>query len=135
MATGGHDASKRVDETELLEIARDPVDARRLRESLEKLAGGASNDTLKEMAKEVLAGRIGLRDAVAVPAYSEALIEGGRPFREEWDKLSAAERERLAAEGEREYEAKRLEMEAEQRRGAENSGSKARHSGRGWSVY
>lgn len=139
MGVDDREASERVDESEFLEMTRDPVDARVLRESLEKLAGGASNDTLKEMAKEVLSGRVGLREAVSVPAYGEALLEGGRPFREEWDKLSDTDRARLAAEGEREYEAKRQEMEEERRRSwsgtGATSGSKLRHSGRGWSAY
>ncbi|WP_283112382.1 hypothetical protein [Streptomyces halobius] len=39
MGRGEPDTPKRVDESEFLEITRDPVDARVLRESLEKLAG------------------------------------------------------------------------------------------------
>jgi hypothetical protein len=130
------DTPRRVDESEFQDITRDPVDARRLRESLEKLADGASSDTLKEMAKEVLSGRVSLRGAVTVPAYGEALIEGGRPFREAWDQLSEAERAQLAAEGEREYQAKRAELEEERRQaqsGTQGKGN-ARHSGRGWSA-
>lgn len=137
MGRGEDDTPKRVDDSEFLEIARDPVDARRLRESLEKLAESAPNDALKEMAGEVVSGRISLREAVTVPAYGEALIEGGRPFREAWDKLSESERAELAAEGEREYQARRAEMEQESRdaQSGTQGRSQSRHDGRGWSLY
>ncbi|MBB1245769.1 hypothetical protein GL263_19725 [Streptomyces durbertensis] len=128
-----------VDETELLEITGDPARARVLRESLERLADGIAGDTLREFATEVLAGRVALRDAVRVPAYGDALVAGGRAFQDEWSRLSEAERQHLAAEGERLLESREREVAAARRAAAERrqdgSRRRPRHDGRGWSPY
>ncbi|MCK1794503.1 hypothetical protein MTQ01_00355 [Streptomyces sp. XM4193] len=113
----------------------DPVGARNLRLTLEKLAEGGAGETTQEMAREVLSGRIGLRQAVTVPAYSEALVQGMQPFKEKWEELSDSEREELAAQGQRDYEQQERELREE--RAAEerkrNGGNPPRHSG-GWTL-
>ncbi|MER6842878.1 hypothetical protein [Streptomyces platensis] len=129
---------KQVDEAEFLEISKDPAAARALRKSLETLAGGGAGETLKEMASEVLSGRLGLRDAVNVTAYSEALIENTQTARDEWASMSESEREARADEGARYLEEQRSEIEAERRGGpvhGKGSNGKSRHDGSGWSVY
>ncbi|MBB1251818.1 hypothetical protein H3146_00335 [Streptomyces sp. OF3] len=133
------DGEPRVDESELMDITGDPAHARVLRESLEKLADGVAGETLREFATEVLAGRVALRDAVRVPAYGDALVAGGRAFHDEWSRLSEAERQLLAAEGDRLLESKEREMAAARRTAAERRQSgrqrRSRHDGRGWSPY
>lgn len=132
--TGGDE--RWLGDSDFLEFTQnDPVSARNLRLTLEKLADGVAGDTTREMAREVLSGRIGLREAVTVPAYSEALVQGMQPFKEKWDELSDAEREELAAQGRHEYEEQERELREE--RAAEerkrNGGKPPRHSG-GWSL-
>jgi hypothetical protein len=71
----------------------DQARARSLRKALQKLADDrAPDDPLREMAREVLSGRTGLREAARVPSYAEALgdrmVQGFR----EYDRLSLDER-------------------------------------------
>lgn len=124
---------RQVDDAEFLDIAEDPVEARLLRKSLQQLAGGGAGDALQEMAREVLSGRVGLRDAVGVSAYGEALAECGQSFKDEWDEKSENEREAMAAEGRSVVSQERDEMEQE-RRDANRGGGGSRHDGRGWSA-
>lgn len=104
--------SKPVDDGEFLDIAKGEAEARQLRRTLETLAEHG-NGTVKEMARDVLAGRVGLREAVSVSSYSEALVETARPFQEKWGEMSDAERQQLAAEGERNMEEERQRIAAE----------------------
>lgn len=104
--------SKPVDDAEFLDIAKGEAEARQLRRTLETLVEHG-NGTVKEMARDVLAGRIGLREAVNVSSYSEALVETARPFREKWEEMSDAERHQLAAEGERQLEEERRQLASE----------------------
>ncbi|MFG2863264.1 hypothetical protein [Streptomyces sioyaensis] len=107
---------KRVDDAEFMEVSKDPAAARALRKALEQIAGGGAGGTLQEMAKEVLSGRIGLRDAVNVPAYAEAMVDQSQSVRNEWASMSDKERGELAAEGGRYLEAQRAEIEEERLR-------------------
>ncbi|GAA3370110.1 hypothetical protein GCM10020367_15440 [Streptomyces sannanensis] len=86
---------------------RDLAHARVLKTSLEVLANGGAGPVLREMAREVLAGRLGLREAMHAPEYAEALGERVRDVTTAWERLPAEERdwqtaqaERLLAEGE-----------------------------------
>ncbi|GGZ67473.1 hypothetical protein [Streptomyces bluensis] len=128
---------KQVDDSELLEMTQqDPVQAKILRQSLEHLASGLAGDTLKEMAQEVVSGRMALRDAANVSAYAEQAVEQSAPLAEKWASMSDSEREALAAEGERRLEDERRQFDDERRAESENrSGAKSRHDGRGWSLY
>ncbi|GAB2765197.1 hypothetical protein [Streptomyces bullii] len=130
-------SGKPVDDSEFLEMAQqDPVQVKILRQSLEHLASGLGGDALKEMAQEVLSGRMGLRDAANVSAYAEQAVEQAAPLAEKWASLSDSEREQLAAEGERRLEEERRQLDDERRAESENrSGTKSRHDGRGWSLY
>ncbi|MEV6930824.1 hypothetical protein AB0M46_40920 [Dactylosporangium sp. NPDC051485] len=85
---------------ELTSVAHgDPGVARALRQALDRLAGGAAGDDLREMADDVLAGRIGLRQAVLSRAYGEHLQTGLRAFTEYLDNLSPQERQDLREAG------------------------------------
>ncbi len=132
----GPESTRRVDESEFLEMSgQDPAQARVLRKSLEELASGRGGEALKEMAREVLSGRSGLRDAVNVSAYSDQLVAQAAPMAEKWAALSEAEREALAAEGERSIAEEQNRIDEERRASPGDSGKKSRHDGRGWSLY
>lgn len=75
--------------------------ARALHGALQKLASGSAGDVLQEMARDVLTGRVGLRDAVRVGAYAEALGEGTRALRTAWQELPEEERARYVDEARR----------------------------------
>lgn len=126
-----------VDDSEFLEMTQqDPAQAKILRQSLEHLASGLAGDTLKEMAQEVISGRMGLRDAANVSAYAEQAVEQSAPLAEKWASMSDSERDALAAEGERRLEDERRQLDDERRAESENrSEAKSRHDGRGWSLY
>ncbi|MFG2782649.1 hypothetical protein ACGFY7_33020 [Streptomyces prunicolor] len=84
----------RIGDADLMDITGgDQARARSLRKALQKLADDrAPDDPLRELAREVLSGRTGLREAARVPAYAEALgdrmVQGFR----EYDSLSPGER-------------------------------------------
>ncbi|MGI5378625.1 hypothetical protein ACQEV2_31120 [Streptomyces sp. CA-251387] len=130
-------SDKRVDDSEFLEMTQqDPAQAKILRQSLEHLASGLGGDALKEMAQEVLSGRMGLREAANVSAYAEQAVEQAAPLAEKWASMSERERDELAAEGERRLAEERRQLDEERRTESENrSGTKSRHDGRGWSLY
>ncbi|WP_435209719.1 hypothetical protein [Streptomyces sp. bgisy034] len=135
----GREPERQVDDSEFMEIAHDPAQARVLRKALEQLAGGGAGETLREMAKEVLSGRIGLREAVSVSAYSEAVMEKSQHFMREWEQLPERERDGLVAEGERYLREQQREIDDERREAQRGNnpgaGRNARHDGRGWSAY
>lgn len=120
---------RQVDDSEFLDIAEDPVEARLLRKSLQQLAGGGAGEALQEMAREVLSGRVGLREAVQISAYGDALAERAQSFKDEWDEKSEQEREAMAEEGRAVMAQERDEMEQERRDAGHGGGS--RHHGRG----
>jgi len=90
---------ERVDR-ELDKIGRgDPGTTRMLRSSLERLATGAGGADLQEAAKDILAGRVGARPALAGNVYGRALHDGIRRFREQYEQLSPEERRDLRESG------------------------------------
>ena len=135
--SAANSSEKRVDDSEFLEMTQqDPVQAKILRKSLEHLASGLGGPALKEMAQEVLSGRMGLREAANVSAYAEEAVVQSAPLAEKWASMSDSEREALAADGERRLAEERRQLDDERRTESENrSGTKSRHDGRGWSLY
>ncbi|MEW2402682.1 hypothetical protein [Streptomyces sp. NPDC046862] len=129
---------RQIGDADLMDIARDEARARALRKSLQRLADNSSgNPALQEMAKEVLSGRTGLREALRVGAYSEALGERIAQARREYEEQSPEERERQRAEAERYLEDQRAEIEQERQEAAERSRAaqqRARHSGHDWKL-
>ncbi|MET9494915.1 hypothetical protein [Streptomyces sp. NPDC006552] len=99
--------------TSCMDLTDDPVQQRLLRKALEVFHRGDSGPVLKEMAREVLAGRVGLREATRIPAYAEAVIDQGRDFRRQWEAMPDAERESLAQQGERHVAEERALLKAE----------------------
>lgn len=129
---------RQIGDADLMDIARDEARARVLRKSLQRLADNSSgNSALQEMAREVLSGRVGLREALRVGAYSDALGERIAQARQEYEQQSPEERERQRAEAERYLEAQRAEIEEERQEAAERSRAaqqRARHSGHDWKL-
>ncbi|MFE7858358.1 hypothetical protein [Streptomyces sp. NPDC057403] len=112
-----------VGDEDFLDIAKDPARARALRKAMQRLAE-SRDETLREMAREVLAGRIGLRQAARNGAYREALSEGARAGMRGYEQMSAAERKAAEAEGRRqlsEYQAE-IDRERVERQGERATG-------------
>ncbi|MEU6576992.1 hypothetical protein [Streptomyces sp. NPDC046805] len=124
-----------VGDEEFLDIAKTPAKARALRKSLQRLAG-SEDETLREMARDVLAGRVGLRQAMRTGAYREALHERASVGMRAYEGMSAAERRAAEVEGERQLDAYQEEIDrekAERQQAAGRSGP-ARHEGRDWRL-
>lgn len=132
--TNASDPHKEPDNSEFLAIGRDPASAKMLRDSMESLAKIKGDSPLKEMAQEILSGRVGIREAISIPAYAEALTQGIQDFKEKWDGLSDSEREELAAKGEQELSKIEQELSGEQQENRRPTG-KSRHDAQGWSLY
>ncbi|WP_045747640.1 hypothetical protein [Actinoplanes rectilineatus] len=77
---------------ELKEVAGSGRLAAEIRRNLESLRSGVAGPALAEMARDILAGRITLRDVAQTLAYSEPLLEALAEFRKFESQLSADER-------------------------------------------
>ncbi|MGP3981265.1 hypothetical protein [Streptomyces sp. KR80] len=132
------DDERQIGDADLTNITGgDEVRARALRKTLQKLAGSEqAGPALQEMAREVLAGRVGLREAMRINSYAEALGERVAQAREAYEQLSPEELERQKEEAQRFLEAQREEIEEEQReqRGGSGTGRPPRHSGHDWKL-
>ncbi|MFI6767090.1 hypothetical protein [Streptomyces sp. NPDC050355] len=126
-----------VDESEFSDLAKSPAEARAVKKALEMVAGGGAGDALKEMAQEVLTGRIGLQEALNVSAYTEQIAQQSDSVRERWDGMSESQREALAAAGDRHLEELQREIDEERTakmRSGTTKGTAPRHSGVSWSL-
>ncbi|MGW4208403.1 hypothetical protein ACWEIJ_10505 [Lentzea sp. NPDC004789] len=86
----------------LLDVARgDAAHSHVLRESLKILRDRSADPAFGKLVDDVLAGRRGLREAVASPLFSQALTPGVQEAAARYKEMPEEERERLAAEGER----------------------------------
>ncbi|QNS03769.1 hypothetical protein [Streptomyces xanthii] len=108
---------RRIGDADLMDITRgDQARARSLRKSLQRLAEGlAPGDPLRDMAREVLSGRIGLREAARVPAYSEALGDRTAQGFRAYERLSPQERREQEAAARAYLAEQRAEIEQERR--------------------
>jgi hypothetical protein len=84
---------------QFLDIAGgDRAMAKLLHESLKKLEQGAGGPDMQEMAADVLAGRIGLREAANSSAYAEAFRESMTRLQSWMEEVGPEEVDRMAAE-------------------------------------
>jgi hypothetical protein len=74
-----------------------------LRRNLEKLRDGGAGPDLAEMARDVLAGRISVRDVSRSTAYAGPLSDAMDRYRDALDGMSDEERQRLVAEAEERF--------------------------------
>ncbi|GIE31907.1 hypothetical protein Ait01nite_049520 [Actinoplanes italicus] len=79
---------------DISDVASDPRLARVLRSSLTRIADGPDGP-MREMAREVLAGRTDLRTALREPAYGEHLGAAFGRFWTDFQAMSPDERDRL----------------------------------------
>ncbi|MFM9372090.1 hypothetical protein [Streptomyces sp. Da 82-17] len=103
----------------------DEARARALRKTLQRLADSdKAGPALQEMAREVLSGRIGLREAMRVGAYADALGEKLAEGRRAYEAIPCEERERQM-EAARDYLAEqRAEIDRERSEAALRRGLK-----------
>ncbi|MFB7291955.1 hypothetical protein [Actinacidiphila glaucinigra] len=85
--------SKEISDRDLMDVADDPAQARRLHKALRTLADNPQVDgTLKEMAREVLSGRLGMREALGSGAYLGALGDRMAELKRADERLTPEER-------------------------------------------
>lgn len=65
---------------------------RQARHKLLRLAAAGDDPEMAELAREMLAGRVSLRDATHTSAYSEILLRGMDPMLRTWEQLPESER-------------------------------------------
>ena len=85
---------------ELEQITGNKKMAAELRQNLEKLKGGAAGPDLAEMARDVLAGRVTLRDVTRTSAYAAPLTDAMNRFHDHQAKLSDEEKAELLKQAE-----------------------------------
>ncbi|MDT0458251.1 hypothetical protein RM550_21335 [Streptomyces sp. DSM 41527] len=85
---------RQIQDEDLMDVAHDPEQAHRLRKALKVLADNPHvGGKLQEMAREVLSGRIGMKDAIATPGYMDALGDRMTEIRRAAENQTMAERE------------------------------------------
>ncbi|WP_310726526.1 hypothetical protein [Streptomyces sp. N2A] len=121
---------REVGDEEFMSLARDEAKARMLRKIMQNLSRGNEGDPLTEMARDVMSGRKGIREAIREAPQDESLLVRFETFQQRWDSLS--ESDRLAAEREaRSYlEEQRQEIVTEREASQRASSTPPRHSAR-----
>ncbi|MFF3951150.1 hypothetical protein ACFYYN_41075 [Streptomyces sp. NPDC001902] len=85
--------SKEISDADLMDVADDPAQARRLHKALRTLADNPTVDgTLKETAREVLSGRLGMREALGSSAYLGAIGDRLAELKRADERLTPEER-------------------------------------------
>ncbi|MBT2529913.1 hypothetical protein J7E91_32265 [Streptomyces sp. ISL-99] len=120
--------------------ALEPEQVRSLNSALRKLAdGGGASRELQDTAKNLLSGRLSLREALDDPSAARALGSGLASLRGQWESLSEEEREQIRL-GEATPDGTGAPSEPNEPRRSEGQPSEprkkgpARHSG-GFSLY
>lgn len=109
----------RPDQEPMLDVAGgDPALSRHLHNCLKMLRDRTDNPEFRELADGIMAGRCSLRQACTSPAFAQALNPQVAQFAQRYEQLSADERERLSAEGQRQF-AEQREQLAQERRAAD----------------
>lgn len=84
---------KEISDADLMDVAADPAQARRLHKALRTLADTPDADgRLKEMAREVLSGRLGMREALGSGAYLGAIGDRVAELKRADERLTPEER-------------------------------------------
>ncbi|KIZ13808.1 hypothetical protein [Streptomyces natalensis] len=108
---------REIQDEDLMDVAHDPEQAARLRKALKVLESNPNvGGKLQEMAKEVLSGRISMKDAIETPGYMDALGDRLDTIRQAAENQTPEEREEARAKfaaWQREQEAKEEEERAE----------------------
>jgi hypothetical protein len=80
---------------DLEQMSGNPRIARALRDSLEKMSGGAAGPVMAELARDLLAGRISLRTIGNSSAYADYFRDAAAKYAEWENSLTREEREEL----------------------------------------
>ncbi len=83
---------------ELTAMLGNPAMVRAVKGNLARLRDGVAGDELAEMARDLLDGRISLRQVTRTGVYTEALLTASAPAAEWVDSMTPEELERVAAE-------------------------------------
>ncbi|WP_329185404.1 hypothetical protein [Actinacidiphila glaucinigra] len=114
--------SKEISDADLMDVADDPAQARRLHKALRTLADHPQVDgTLKEMARDVLSGRLGMREALGSGAYLGALGDRMAELKRADELLTPEERAAQEERARRWFE-QQSDEEAEEGRGDGTAG-------------
>lgn len=106
---------REIDDSELMDVAQDPEQAHRLHKALRTMSSNPNVDgRLQQMAKEVLSGRIGMRDVIQTETYMDALGDRMQEIRRAAEDETLAEKEAKKDKVER-WERARLEEEEKDR--------------------
>lgn len=107
---------KEISDADLMDVADDPAQARRLHKALRTLADNPHADgTLKEMAREVLSGRLGMREALGSDAYLGAIGDRMAELERADEQLTPEERAAQAERARRWFEQRSAEEGEEAR--------------------
>ncbi|MFE7314803.1 hypothetical protein ACFU7T_17230 [Streptomyces sp. NPDC057555] len=111
---------RQIQDEDLMDVAHDHEQAHRLRKALKVLADNPNvGGPLQEMAKEVLSGRLGMKEAIQTPGYMDALGDRLTQIRQAAENQTAAEREESRAKF---AEWQKKQEEEEDRERAERDG-------------
>ncbi|MCK7625636.1 hypothetical protein MUU72_21465 [Streptomyces sp. RS10V-4] len=89
---------RQIQDEDLMDVAQDHEQAHRLRKALKVLADNPNvGGKLQEMAKEVLSGRMGMKEAIETPGYLDALGDRISQIRRAAEDQTMAEREESRA--------------------------------------
>ncbi|MFJ9854378.1 hypothetical protein [Streptomyces sp. NPDC101150] len=114
---------RQIQDEDLMDVAADPEQAHRLRKALQTLANNPNvGGKLKEMAQEVLSGRMGMKEAIETPSYMDAIGDRMHEMRRAAENQTMAERE-ASREQFGKWQQEQEEKEAEER--AERDGPSA----------
>ncbi|WP_369359066.1 hypothetical protein [Streptomyces sp. cg2] len=106
---------RQIQDEDLMDVARDREQAHRLRKALKVLAENPNvGGGLQEMAKEVLSGRLGMKEAIQTPGYMDALGDRLTQIRHAAENQTAEEREESRAKF-ADWQRKREEEEERER--------------------
>ncbi|NYI06469.1 hypothetical protein [Allostreptomyces psammosilenae] len=108
---------KHVGDSDFLDIAKDEVSARVLRKQLQEIARHDPNGLLGEMARDVLGGRVSLREAMRNSVYTEELGRHTERFRRFWQEAAPEEREQAQRQAAEFFEQQRRDIEEERKQG------------------
>ncbi|WP_328690634.1 hypothetical protein OHT20_09705 [Streptomyces caniferus] len=124
-----NESQREVGDAEFVGLAKDEARARMLRKMMKNLAEGDERDPLAAMARDVVSGRRGIREAVDGLPRNESLEARFDTFQQRWDAMS--ESERLAAERESSQylEEQRREIRAEREAAGHPGAVPPRHRG------
>ncbi|MFE0631979.1 hypothetical protein ACFW3D_34140 [Streptomyces sp. NPDC058864] len=116
--------SKEISDADLMDVADDPAQARRLHKALRTLADNPNVDgALKEMAREVLSGRLGMREALGSGAYLGAIGDRMAELKRADERLTPEERSAQEERARRWFEQQAGEEAREERGEAREDGT------------